>query len=350
MSSRRVLLVAKLFVCLPLTFVMWAQAGPATPALVRSAQSAGIADSLNGQGESDSKKGASGTVVAASDAVITIHRPCDDSSKQSAGDTNPCTTIVSKEAFERLIDSMNVLGKALGPETRRELAEVYAQYLAFEAPATRAGLENTARFTEVMRWWRLRTLAGLYSGSLKEQFKNPSAEEVHTYYVERLSSFQRITGARILVPRTPGPSEDAKRSDAKALEVANNARDRVAKGENPDLVQKDAYSALNLSSPPATNLGAHSRSNFPIGETDELFSLESGQVSKVETEGASYVIYKVVSKETLPEESVKDEIAGTIAQNKYDDAIRSITETAKPEFNPAYFGPPKPTPPVTAHP
>jgi PPIC-type PPIASE domain len=346
----RVLLIARLFVCLPLTFVMWAQVGPATPALVRSAQSADTADSLNSQGKFDSKNGASGTVVSASDAVITIHKPCDDSSKQSAGGTNPCTTIVSKEAFEHLIDSMNVMGKDLTPEARRELAEVYAQYLAFETPATKAGLENTARFTEVMRWWRLRTLAGLYSGSLKEQFKNPSAEEVHTYYREHLSSFQRITVARILVPRTPGSSDEAKRADEKALEVANNARERVAKGEDPDLVQKDTYSALNLTSPPATNLGAHSRSNFPIAETDELFSLGRGQVSKVETEGASYVIYKVVSKETLPEESVKDEIMHTIAQNKYDEAIRSITETAKPEFNPAYFGSDKQTAAAPTHP
>jgi len=150
-----------------------------------------------------------------------------------------------------------------------------------------------------------------------------------------------------LIPRTPGDTDEAKRSDKKALEVANTARERAANGEDPDLVQKDAYSALGLSSPPITNLGANPRSNFPTEETDELFSLVSGQVSKVETEGASYVIYKIASKETLSEDSVKDEISRQIAQSKYDEAMRSINESAKPEFNEAYFGSPKTAPAVS---
>jgi hypothetical protein len=349
-SSCRAWLVARLFMSLPLSFVVWAQAGPTTPAPVRSTQISGTADSRSSRPKPQSKDGTPATVVAASDAVITIHGRCDDLERQSVAATNSCTTIVSKEAFETLIDSMNVMGKALAPETRREFAEVYAEYLAFEIPATKAGLESTSRFTEVMRWWRLRTLAGLYSGSLKEKVKNPSPEEVHAYYLEHLAAYQRITAARILVPRTPGPSEDAKRSDKKALEVANNARDRIAKGEAPDLVQKDAYTALGLSSPPATTLGARFRSSFPPAESEELFSLEPGQVSKVETAGASYVIYKIESKQTLPEDSAKDDIMQAIAQRKYDEAIRSITEAAKPEFNPAYFTSPRETRPATSHP
>jgi len=287
------------------------------------------------------------TVIAAAEPVLTIHGLCQDQSIQPATAANSCTTVVTREAFERLLDSMNITGKPLTPETRRNLAEVYAQYLVLERPATKAGLESTPRFSEIMRWWRLRTLAGLYRGNLQEQFKSPSPDEVHAYYVQHLQSYQRIKAARILIPRTPGDTDEAKRSDKKALEVANTARERAANGEDPDLVQKDAYSALGLSSPPITNLGANPRSNFPTEETDELFSLVSGQVSKVETEGASYVIYKIASKETLSEDSVKDEISRQIAQSKYDEAMRSINESAKPEFNEAYFGSPKTAPAVS---
>jgi PPIC-type PPIASE domain len=315
----------------------WAQAGltGATP----SAQ--GSSDSARVQAELDrGKKPTPATVVAASEPVVTIHGRCEDQSIQPEAAANSCTTVVTREAFEKLLDSMNVTGKTLTPETRRNLAETYAQYLALESPATKAGLESTPRFAEIMRWWRLRTLADLYRGNLQEQFKSPSQEEVHAYYVQHLSSYQRIKASRILIPREMGNTDEAQRSNKKALEIANLARERATKGESPELVQKDAYSALGMASPPITDLGTHPRSSFPTQETDELFSLESGQVSKVETEGASYVIYKIASKEILSEDSVKDEISRQIAQNKYDEAIGSARESAKPEFNQAYFGPP----------
>jgi parvulin-like peptidyl-prolyl isomerase len=247
---------------------------------------------------------------------------------------------VTRAEFEKLMNSMNVVGKPLSAQTRRNLAETYAQYLAYEQPATNAGIETTQRFADIMRWWRLKTLADLYIGSLQEQFKNPSAQEIHTYYVAHLSTYQRIKASRILVPRSIGDTDEAKRSDKKALEIADSARERAAKGEDVALVQKDAYSALGLSSPPLTDLGTNPQSKFPQEERDELFSLEPGQVSKVETEGASYVIYKIVSNETVPEESVKDEISSKIAQEKYDDAVRSLMKSANSELNNSYFGPP----------
>jgi hypothetical protein len=283
-------------------------------------------------------------VVAASDPVVTVHRLCENQSIQPAAAANSCTTVVTREQFEMLLNSMNITGKTLTPETRRNLAQTYAEYLALERPATKAGLESTARFAQIMNWWRLRTLADLYRGNLREQFKNPSREEIHAYYIEHFSSYQSIKAARILIPRTLGTTDEAKRSDQKALQIANIARERTANGEDPEVVQKDAYSALGLSSPPITNLGTRPRSSFPKQETDELFSLESGHVSKVETQPASYVIYKVISKEILSEDSVKDEISRQIAQNKYDEAIRSVNESAKPEFNQGYFGSPGATP------
>jgi hypothetical protein len=298
------------------------------------------------QAESNQGKKPMAAAVAASEPVVTIHGICHDQSIQPDTAANSCTTIVTREAFEKLLDSMNVTGKTLTPETRRNLAETYAQYLALERPATKAGLETTQRFADIMRWWRLRTLADLYRGSLQEQFKNPSRDEVHAYYVEHLSSYQRIKASRVLIPRSMGNTVEAEGSDKKAREMADSARERVAKGDDPELVQRDAYSALGIASPPITDLGTHPRSSFPTEETDELFSLESGQVSKVETEGASFVIYKIASKETLSEDSVRDEISRQITQNKYDEAIRLAKESAKPEFNQTYFGPPSPASPA----
>ena len=93
-----------------------------------------------------------------------------------------------------------------------------------------------------------------------------------------------------------------------------------------------------MTSTPSTKLGTLGRSGFPPEQADELFSLEPGQVSIVETEASSYVIYKITSKQTLPETSVKEDVARKIAQDRFGDAMRSINESAKPELNEAYFG------------
>jgi protein involved in ribonucleotide reduction len=57
------------------------------------------------------------------------------------------------------------------------------------------------------------------------------------------------------------------------------------------------------------------------------------------------VIYKVISKTTLPEAQVKAEIAREIAQQKYKAAIKAVMDSAQTEFNEQYFGPMAPRPP-----
>jgi len=281
--------------------------------------------------------------VTASDAVITIHGLCGpgkqpEPNEQPEADEKSCTKVVTRGAFETLVNSMNVTNKTLSPETRRNLAETYAEYLALERVAVQAKLDDTPQFADIMRWWRLRALADMYRGGLQAQFAHPSPEEVHAYYTERLPSYERIRVERVLVPRGQAKSDEEKEADEKALEMAQAARERVTKGEGPAEVQKDIYTQLKLVTAPVTDVGQVGRSNIPKEEVDELFSLEVGQVSKVEKEG-SYVIYKIKSKETLSEESQKEEIMREIAQQKYSDAMRAVNESAKPEFNDAYLGP-----------
>jgi hypothetical protein len=334
--------VAGTLICVLSVFNAWAQSGTTSPIPAQHSEKVSPAALADSERE---KRPAPATVVAASDPVITIHGFCENRLTQPSTAANSCTTVVTRDEFEKLVNSMNIVGKKLGPETRRNLAETYAQYLALERPATKAGLERTPQFAEIMRWWRLRTLADLYRSNLQEEFKNPSREEVHAYYMEHLPSYQRIKVDRILIPRTSGGTDEAKRADEKALETARVAHERIAKGEAPELIQKDAYSALAIaSSSPLTDVGILGRSNFPPEEADELFSLEPGQTSKLETEIASYVIYKITSKQTLSEDIVEEDISRQIAQNKFKEAIRSVNESAQPEFNEVYFGPSGVTP------
>jgi parvulin-like peptidyl-prolyl isomerase len=83
-------------------------------------------------------------------------------------------------------------------------------------------------------------------------------------------------------------------------------------------------------------------------EAADVFSLQPGEVSPLETETKSYVIYKVASKETLKEAQVKAEIIREIAQQKYRDALKAVMDSAHADFNEQYFGPMAPKPPIEA--
>lgn len=119
----------------------------------------------------NSEQAPSPAQVTASDGVITIHGRCEPD-KQPATDGKSCTTIVTREEFEKLINSMNVTNKTLSQETRRNLAETYADYLTLERLAVEAKLDQTPQFAEIMRWWRLRTLADMYRGGCRHGLRN----------------------------------------------------------------------------------------------------------------------------------------------------------------------------------
>jgi hypothetical protein len=295
------------------------------------------ADSTAAPTRLDDESKAAPKTVAISDPVITIYGTCEHDAIVPLATASSCTTVVTRDDFEKLINAMNVLGKTLSPKLRKDLAQTYARYLALESPAVKAGLENTEQFAEIMRWWRLRTLADLYRARLREQSKHVTQEDVHAYYQEHLASFERIKADRVLIPRVKGDSDDARKGDEKAMEAAKEARERLIRGQEAEVVQKEAYSSLGIAPVPPTDIGSLGRSSFLTEESDELFSLDPGKVSKVETEKASYVVYKIKLKQVLSEDFVKEEISGSIAERRFSDAMHAIEESAKPEFNDVYF-------------
>jgi len=297
--------------------------------------------------------------VRPEDAVITLHGVCGSSGTPAHEKDESCKTVVSRREFEFLSNSINLGGKPISPGSRQNLAKTYAQYLVYEEPAKEAGLENTDQYAEIMRWLRLRMLTDLLRERIVEKYRAPSDAEVARYYQENVAEFERVHVTRILIPRNAsfagdGKSEAEQRErDKKLLALASEARQRALKGDDPDQIQKDLYMALGIGSLPPTDLGDQARKNFVAEESAELFSLKPGEVSKVETELSSYVIYKVTSRETLPQNRVKEQVSREIAQRNIEKANQAITQSARPEYNGKYFGPPvpdMPTPGTSPHP
>ena len=275
--------------------------------------------------------------VQPAETVITIKGLCDQVST-ARNDKNPCSTRITRQQFEDLVNSINFTDQTVAPGKRRSFAKTYVQLLAFEKAARDTGLEDTPEFAEILRWVRLRAVADVYRSKLLEKAHAVSAKEVDDYYQRHLPSYERVNIARVMVPRkSPGGASD-KEFDQRALAIATAAHERLVKGEDPDTVQNRAYSELGLSLPPTTKIGTRKRADFVPDEAEEVFSLKPGEVSKLETDVGSYTAYKVVSKETLAESKVRDEISRAISERKFKDSIQSVTELLQTEYNQTYFG------------
>jgi hypothetical protein len=254
-----------------------------------------------------------------------------------------CKTIITRLEFDRLVDSINLAGKKVSMGARQNIAKTYAEYLVYQQAAIKAGLDKTDRYAEIMRWVQARVLTDLMRAHLAEQYHNQSAEDIAKYYREHTKDFERLHIARVMVPRNvplamTTSSEGEK--EERLLTAANEARSRLLKGEDAEQVQKDIYNKLGIGAPPPTDLGQEGRKDFQTEEVTEVFSLKPGEVSKVEKELASYVVYKVVARETISEEDATNDIARELARTRIEQANREITDSVKPEYNGKYFGPP----------
>lgn len=295
----------------------------------------------------------SASKVAPTAAVITIKgicnnppakRPASTAARKTApaAPTGSCQTVITREQFEKLIHTVN---PNLPPAMRHNIAQAYVELMAFAQAAEKAGVENDPRFKEELHLARLRALADVYRRDLEDKNK-PSPQEIQAYYNQNLPKYEEIKLDRIFIP-AKNPSAPAKDDwEKKAEQVANDMHDRAAKGEDFEKLQKEAYTTLGLTiAPPNTSVGTRRRGMLTPAEEQELFALKAGDVSKLEQEPAGYIIYKIESKQTLPEDQVKEEISRELFRQKMESQMKSITSSVKADFNDQYFGPPN-TPPV----
>ncbi|HEV3317213.1 MAG TPA: peptidylprolyl isomerase [Candidatus Angelobacter sp.] len=326
--------------------------------------SSGQASSGQSTGASSSAKkspvaGAGQKAADSTEAVITIQGLCSAPARQAASAaaaTPSCTTVITKAQFEDLLNTINPTHQPIPQAQRQQLAQRYVDLLIFADAARKAGTENKPQFQQALRIQRLAILQQIFLQDLEEKYKTPDQQEVETYYKDNLSKFDEVKLHRILIPKAnPSGQANKEEYEKKAPQVANDIRERAAKGEDVDKLQKDAYEALGITNPPpSTDLGKRKRGMFPPQEDQDIFALKSGEVTKVEPGNSGFVIYKVDVRETIPLEQVKDEISRNLSQQKLKSKVDSIKASVHPDFNKEYFVPPAapdpPTPPGGAHP
>jgi len=296
--------------------------------------------------------GEPGSALAPTDAVITIKGLCTGTARPVVGKTagqkpaaaassKACTKVIPKEEFDAIMDAVGQPGQVIPPNARQRLAQNYVDLLAVADAARKAGMENSPKFQASMRLMRLQKLAELYSRDLQEKYRNPSPEEIEAYYRQNLPKYEEVKLRRIFIPKNNPSAQNKEEFEKKAQGTANELRERAAKGEDPDALQKEANTTLGLTTPPMkTDLGARRRGMLPAQLEAEVFSLKPGEVGKVDEESSGYMIYKVDSKQTAPlDQTLKNEISRDLFRQKMESAMKGITGAVHTDFNEKYFGP-----------
>ena len=300
-----------------------------------------LAAAIAGAQQSSDANSTAAPVVKPEDPVITISGVCEGNSAKSTNSSG-CTTKITREQFEKLTAGLALSGQPVAAGGRQQLAQTWVDLLAYEKAVSATGMENSPEFQGLMELIRLRTLSEIYRRNLQTKNRTPSAQDIDDYYRQNPTNFTSLRLSRILIPRKNPAAANREEYERRALQVANDLRERAAKGEDFSQLQKEGYDTLGLISPPATDLGIRRKASLLTEEQDEVFSMSEGGVSKVEQEPYSFVIYKIESKRLLSSEEVRDEISREISKQRLEKAFREITSAVHPEFNQQYFTPASP--------
>lgn len=323
------------------------QSPTATPTTTGGKAAAAAKSSSAKPNAADSKE------VGPNAAVITIKGLCSTTASKAAGNKTAgaaaaaksatCETVVTRKQLELLIDSVR---PNLPAAQRRMLAQQYAELLIVANAATKAGLEKDPKVQEQLQLSKLQVLASSYNREIQQEEANVPQADIEKYYQENAAKYEQAKLLRIYVPMIL--TEEGKPPDAAATKaLAEKLQQRAAAGEDFDKLQKEAFTAANnKGTPPSADIGERRRSTLPPREADTVFGLKAGEVSPPLEEPSGFSIYKVVSKDQVPLDKVREEIKTTLGRERIRERMEKVRNSLKPTYNEAYFG--SGTPPASA--
>lgn len=246
-----------------------------------------------------------------------------------------CKTQITRAEFERLLKAVAPAGAA--PQQRRQIATRYAQLLMAANEGVKLHVEKDPEFSDQLAVARLQVLAQGAERKLQAQATNVSDSELKSYYDQNPSAFEELSLTRLFVPHNPSEKTDAS-TDPKA--IADNARQQLMIGGDPEKIEKSIYEQLkNTTPPPPTKFGKRRRGMLPPAEEQKLFSMKEEEISDAIQEPSGYVVYRVDAKHELPFEDAREEIKQRVTRQRISDEREQITSSNKPVLNDAYFGP-----------
>jgi PPIC-type PPIASE domain len=279
------------------------------------------------------------TIDEANKPAITIHGLCKEGTPSKS-----CNTVLTRRDLQTIMDVMTATGHMALPQQRREIGSAYAELLAWAEAAKKADVEKDPRFANVLRVSRMQALSEMYRVKIDEQARNVSDKEVHAYYTQNPAYFEELTVRRVMIPMYN--SKNLKDQDfmAKAKKLAPETRDRAAKGEDLDKLEKEVFQRLAVDAPTTTKMGPVRRGFFAAEQEKEIFGLKPGEVTRVFEQPSLYIFFKLESRRTLTEKDAHNEIVQKLYRERLDRVTKSVTAAMKVDYDDEYVGPAPPKP------
>ena len=392
--------------CVLLGTLAWGQAQPGTPA---PSSGAAPAASTGGQAQTPAPAAQPAQAPAAGNAapapaaapapevaptapVLTIKGVCPATApkaktaapgtkspaaaKEPAKSSANCETVITRAEFEKMASG---IAPNMTPQLKRQLASVYPRLLVMSQEAEKHGLQNSPQYKEVMKFARMQILTNELQRSIQEEAEKVSQQDIADYYKKNPEAYQQYSLERLYVPLTKQAAEEAEANEKKDGEkepeketeqqekakqeqdeqemskLAESLRARASAGEDFAKLQKEAFTAAaRKGEPPTVSMPKVRRTGLPSSHA-AVFDLKPGEVSELFSDAGGHSVYKLVSKESLPLDQVKEEIRGTLRTQRMRDAMDKVQNSFKTETNEAYFGPAGPggmrqPPPRIPHP
>jgi hypothetical protein len=302
--------------------------------------------------------------------------------KEPAKSSANCETVITRAEFEKMAGG---IAPNMTPQLKRQLASVYPRLLVMSKEAEKHGLQNSPQYKETMKFARMQILTNELQRSIQEEADKVPQQDIDDYYKKNPEAFEQYSLERLYVPRMKQSAEDAEANEKKENEkepeketpeqekakqeqdkakqeqgeqemskLAESLRARAVAGEDFAKLQKEAFTAAGMKVESPTVSTKVRRTGLPPAHVS-VFDLKRGEVSAVLSDSGGHYVYKLVSKEQLPLDQVKEEIRGTLRTQRMRDAMDKVQNSFKTETNEAYFGPAGPggmrqPPPRIPHP
>jgi len=286
--------------------------------------------------------------------------------KEPAKRAANCETVITRAEFEKMASG---IAPNMTPQLKRQLASVYPRLLVMSKEAEKHGLQNSPQYKETMKFARMQILTNELQRSIQEEADKVPQQDIDDSYKKNPEAYEQYSLERLYVPRMKQSGEDAEANEKKENEkepeketpeqekakqeqekakqeqgeqemakLAESLRARAVAAEDFAKLQKEAFTAAGMTVESPTVTMKVRRTGLPPAHV-AVFDLKPGEVSVVLNDSGGHYVYKMVSKEQLPLDQVKEEIRGTLRTQRVRDAMDKVQNSFKTETNEAYFGP-----------
>ena len=342
---RRVVLVIMLAV-----LASWAQTTKNPTQSKSSAASGTKADNRQTAGEKSSTGARKSAEIPPTKPVLTLRGVCSDAALGNK-DPKSCSMVVTKQDFEDFLESLRASGQRLPPDVqpamRRNIANNYVEMLTFEEAARKAGLDKDPDFEAAMKGMRITLLSRMYQYRMEKEAKKSTPEEIEEYYKKNLANFEELKLTHLVLPKYNSMNLKDEDFHKKSEQLMNELRERLAKGEDAEKLQKEGFEQLGHRNPPPTMMSPARRGQYAKDQEDQLFALKPGEVTQVITLPSVYVVYRLISKRMVPLDEAREDIIRALTEQKVEKETKELTEAVHADYDAAYFGPPPPGSPAS---